>query len=215
MKIQWVAHSCFHVVLEEGTSLVFDPFSDIGYTLPELRADMVFLSHQHHDHNAADKVSGDFVLFDKPGLYREGGVTIEGIPSFHDKELGRLRGENVVFKVCAEGLTLAHLGDLGHIPGEDLLWRLKGTDVLFIPVGGVYTIDAEEAFETCKLIEPNIIIPMHYKTPALEVNLGSLNSFLETVKGYYDRSFQRESVFSFSAEGRKKRSRVVVLEKSV
>ena len=92
---------------------------------------------------------------------------------------------------------------------------LKRHRCFVYPGGGVYTIDAEEAFETCKLIEPNIIIPMHYKTPALEVNLGSLNSFLETVKGYYDRSFQRESVFSFSAEGRKKRSRVVVLEKSV
>ncbi len=214
MEIKWIAHACFHIILEDQTSLVFDPFQGIGYEIPAIQADLVFVSHQHADHNAVEKLKGNFKVFDRPGFYQEKGVEIEGITSFHDKEKGKRRGTNTIFKVSAEGLTLVHLGDLGYIPGEDIFEKLRGVDVLFIPVGGVYTIDAKEAFEICKILEPNLIIPMHYRTPGLLVKIGPLQDFIDATGEYFDRSSQRKNKIVYSVEKKKKRPRIILLENS-
>ena len=112
MKIQWIAHSCFKVYLESGKTLLFDPFDDdIGYTRSETQADIVLMSHDHHDHNSLKHIKEGYELIRTPGVFQVDDIRIEGLPCYHDKEEGKKRGENIIFKVQAEGLTLVHLGD--------------------------------------------------------------------------------------------------------
>lgn len=156
MRLTWLGHSCF--LLEgAGSSLVLDPYVDgavPGLSPLDAAADAVFCSHGHRDHGAADKVrlSG-----------RACTLTVETIPCFHDEQGGALRGENTIHIVSDGLVRVAHLGDLGHIPDETALARLRGVDALLIPVGGYYTIDARQANRLCALIEPRVVIPMHYR----------------------------------------------------
>lgn len=215
MIIQWIAHACFKVTLDNGKCLVFDPFGDIGYKMPEMEADMVFVSHSHFDHNAIEKLTGDFRVFDMVGSFSIDDVKIKGIASYHDDAFGAKRGKNIIYKVTAEGLTITHLGDLGHMPDEELYAQLEGTDILMIPVGGNYTIDAEQAFEICKRVAPNIILPMHYKTPGLAVEIGRLYHFDEKIKGFFDRAAVGKNQMEFSAADKKRRTRVIVMDNSM
>lgn len=215
MTIKWIAHACFYITLESGKTLLFDPFSGIGYEMPELTADMVFVSHSHYDHSAVDKVKGDFTVYDKPGVYEQDDVKIEGFLTYHDDVMGEARGENIIFKIKTEGVTLAHFGDLGHIPSEEIIAQLQDVDVIFVPVGGNYTIDAKQAFALCKMLNPNMIIPMHYKTPGLTVDVATIHPFIEAISGYYDRSMQGKSEITFNKDDRKKRTRVMILENSM
>ena len=215
MVIQWIAHACFKITLESGKCLVFDPFGDIGYQMPPITADVVLISHEHYDHSAAERVLGDFRIFDTEGSFELDGMKIKGISSYHDDVFGAKRGKNIIFQVEAEGLTLTHLGDLGHMPDEALYAQLKGTDVLMIPVGGNYTIDAQQAFEICKRVEPNLILPMHYKTPGLQVDIARLYHFDEAIKGYFDRSVLGKNQFEYTAADKKKRTRVIVMDNSM
>ena len=212
MKLKWIAHSCFEITLKNGKVLLFDPFSDkIGYSMPRIAADYVFSSHDHYDHSDMGKLEPGYQLFKAPGSYETEDLSVEGIASYHDAERGKVRGGNVIFKVKAEGVTLAHLGDLGHPLNEELVSRLKDVDVLMIPVGGNYPIDGEQAFEICKQIEPNVILPMHYRTALLKVDVDSVNGFVEATKGYFDRSVLGESSFHYVAEDRKKRTRIFLM----
>ncbi len=215
MIFKWIAHSCFQVTLSDGRRLVFDPFMGIGFDMPEVEADLLFMSHQHRDHNAKDSVKGRFKVFWEPGVFEEEGIRITGMETFHDKEEGARRGKNLVFLVEAEGVRFAHLGDLGHLLSEEQASRLSGLDVLMIPVGGNYTIGAEEAFELCKQIGPNIILPMHYKTPGLTVDVATLHGFIEVTSGYYDRSARGKNTLEFEAGRRKKCPRIVILDNSL
>lgn len=212
MQIQWIAHSCFKITLESGTVLLFDPFGEgIGYTMPQVEADYVFCSHDHFDHNGLDNVRPGYKLFLEPGHYEEAELVIEGIACHHDGAQGALRGNNIIFKVSAEGVSMAHLGDLGHPLNADLAAKLGKVDVLMIPVGGNYTIDAQEAFEVCKQVEPNVILPMHYRTPSLTVDVAPVAGFIQATKGYFDRSVLGESSFRYVAADRKKRTRIFLL----
>ncbi len=215
MIIQWIAHSCFKITLENGKCLLFDPFGNIGYKMPQVTADMVFISHGHYDHNAVENVMGNFRVFDTEGSFEFEGVKIKGIPSYHDEVFGSKRGKNIIFRITAEGLTLTHLGDLGHMPDEALYKELYGTDVLMIPIGGNYTIDAQQAFEICKKIEPNIILPMHYKTPGLQVEIARRYHFDEAIKGYFDCSVLGKNHFEYTAADKKKRTRVIFMDNSM
>lgn len=134
--------------------------------------------------------------------------------AFIDDAHGEKRGGNLIFRVRAEGLTLTHLGDLGHVPDETLYQELLGTDVLMIPVGGNYTIDAVQALEICRRVEPNIILPMHYKTPGLTVDVARRHLFEEAMKGYFDCSQLGKSEFSYVAADKKKRTRVIWMDPS-
>ena len=210
MILRWIAHSCFQFQFAEG-DLLIDPFEGIGYEMPELMSDVVMVSHQHYDHNAVHKVKEYSLLLDEPGEYEYNGIKISAIESFHDEEKGALRGKNLIFNIKAEGLSITHLGDLGHIPTEEQYEKLKGTDVLLIPVGGNYTIDAEKAFEICKRVRPNMIIPMHYRTPGLKVDIDKALRFEETVKGYYDISNIQENSLEIKKDDLKHSTRVIFL----
>ena len=216
MNIQWIAHSCFKITLENGTELLFDPFdSYIGYEMPALHADIVLISHEHEDHNCLRNIEGDYALVKGPGKREVKGIQIEGFETCHDHSGGAHRGKNTVFKVEADNMSVVHLGDLGCIPGDDFFEKLGAVDILCVPVGGNYTIDAQEAFEVCKRIEPNIILPMHYKTLFLKLDVAPVYAFTDLASDYYDRSRLGRSSFSIDAAGKKKRTRINILENSL
>jgi len=179
MEIAWYGHACFRL-RDKGATVVTDPYDQsIGYTLPKIRADIVTVSHNHADHNYVSGIKNAPKVVDGPGEYEIKGVFITGIATFHDRKKGAQRGRNTVFLLEFNGLTICHLGDLGHVPTQAQVEALSDIDVLLIPVGGVSTIGAPQAAEVISLLEPKIVIPMHYKTKALTLKLASVNRFLQ------------------------------------
>ncbi len=161
-----IGHAKFLIELENGLRIVTDPYDDTcGYPVTPVRADVVLVSHGHHDHCAVDTVPGVRRIIDAAGKYDLGdGVTVIAVESFHDDVQGQKRGRNLLFSIRAEGLNAIHLGDLGHIPDAAQINALGAADVLMIPVGGFYTIDAAQAKETAALLQAHVVLPMHYKT---------------------------------------------------
>lgn len=179
MVITWYGHSCFKIQSGQLT-LIIDPFDpSIGLRPPRGKADVVFVTHQHYDHNYLEGINDDAFIIEGPGEYEIKGVTCRGIASYHDAKDGKDRGLNTIYMIEVEGIILCHLGDLGQKLSNGQLEAVDGADVLFVPVGGKYTIDAEEAAEVIHQIEPKIIIPMHYKIPGLKINLDSADMFLK------------------------------------
>ena len=172
MKITWYGHACFKVETERG-SVVIDPYSPgsvPGLNLPPLEADKVLCSHGHHDHNYAQGVR---LSANEPGL------KTSSVPCWHDNEQGRLRGDNLITVVDAEGLRLVHLGDLGHMLFPQQLEALGKVDVLLVPVGGFYTIDALQAQELIAALKPGIVVPMHYRAVDCGLsNIATVEEFL-------------------------------------
>ena len=156
MKITWYGHSCFLVETDSG-SVVFDPYEPgyvPGLTLPKLSADAVICSHSHSDHAYAQGVALTGL---KPAF------TVTRLPTFHDEKGGALRGENTVTLIEAEGIRLVHLGDLGHELSGEQVSALGRVDVLLVPIGGYYTIDAKAAHNVAVSLKAKIVIPMHYR----------------------------------------------------
>lgn len=164
MEIKYLGHSSFLIKSKEG-KLVTDPFNPaIGLRFPKTEADIVTVSHDHIDHNAADLVEANPLIIDMPGEFEKNGFRITGYQSFHDKKKGAERGENIIYKLESDGISLLHMGDLGYVLQDDLVDQMGKVDILFVPVGGTYTVDAGEAIEIVKKIEPSIVIPMHFKS---------------------------------------------------
>jgi len=183
MHITWLGHSCFKIQDKE-TIIVIDPYGPgYGPKPPKLKADLVAITHDHKDHNYTDSIMGEPFKINGPGEYEFKGVYIKGIPSYHDNQQGKERGVNTIYRLEVDGVSIAHLGDLGHILNDDQLEMLEGTDVLLIPVGGVYTLDAKQAVEVISQIEPRIVIPMHYDTPEFskKIKLDSINKFCKEI----------------------------------
>ncbi len=179
MKIRYLGHSCFQLTESTGTSIVTDPYGDIGFDMPGATANAVTVSHDHYDHSNVAAVKGDPVVIDKEGQYELDGVEISAIRSFHDSENGAKRGENLIFKFRMDGVEVCHLGDLGEECSSSLIEALLPVHVLLIPVGGTYTIDAEQAKEYVDRIMPSIVIPMHYKTKGLDMDIDKADEFLD------------------------------------
>ena len=179
MDITWYGHSCFRLS-ERGATIVTDPPSeDLGYERPRIRADVVTISHEHPGHNNRVGFRGGPLFFDGPGEYEVKGVFITGIATYHDGRNGSVRGRNSVFLFEFDGVTACHLGDLGHVPSQSQVEALSAVDVLLIPVGGLHTIDASQAAEVISLIEPRLVVPMHYKTPVETAKLHTVDKFLK------------------------------------
>lgn len=179
MKIEYFGHSCFRISSENGVKIVTDPYTKVGYELPaDLTADIVALSHGHFDHNHLTGVNGVKTVLDKAGNYTASGIPFEGITTDHDPVGGALRGKNIVFKMTVDGTVVCHMGDIGERCTEKLLAAIGKVDVLLIPVGGTYTIDAEQAYEYVRKINPRIAIPMHYKPRDGALDIASADGFL-------------------------------------
>ena len=180
MKIQYLGHSCFKLTESTGTTIITDPYKGIGYELPKgLKADAVTVSHSHFDHNHVKAIGGHPRVLDKEGFYELPGVEITGIKSYHDNQGGRQLGENIIYKFRMDGLEVCHLGDLGEECSSELLEMILPVNILLIPVGGTYTVDAELAKEYVDRIMPEIVIPMHYKTRSLNLDLDKADAFLD------------------------------------
>lgn len=186
MNITWYGQSCFQISSSEGknnhVSIVIDPFGeDVGLKLPrKLEADIVLVTHDHSDHNNVKAVSGQPLVINGPGEYEAKGVFIQGIPGFHDNSRGAERRDVTIYTLGAEGMRLCHLGDLGQKElTSDQLEKIGEIDILMIPVGGVYTIDAAEAIKVMAQVEPKITIPMHYQIPKLKIKIGGVDKFLK------------------------------------
>jgi L-ascorbate metabolism protein UlaG (beta-lactamase superfamily) len=181
MEITFVGHSCFKIKGKQ-LSLVIDPYdSKVGYKLPKMEADLVLSSHDHFDHGNVSAISNPKLIVDKAGEYEVSGVFITALPTYHDDKQGAKRGQNLAFLIDIDGFSLLHLGDLGHELSDATLENIGTVDVLMIPVGGNYTIDAETATKVISSIEPGIVIPMHYKTEDLTgvEGLDGLDKFLD------------------------------------
>lgn len=168
MIISCIGHAKFLIELENGLRIVTDPYdATCGYPVTEISADVVLVSHGHHDHSAVDTVRGVETVIDAAGTYAlPEDVTIRAVEADHDDAGGSKRGKTLLFCIEAEGLRVMHLGDLGHVPTEAQLAALGSADVLMIPVGGFYTIDAPTAVTVAGLLNARVVLPMHYKTSA-------------------------------------------------
>ncbi len=179
MKIRYLGHSCFVLTESTGTTIVTDPYGKIGYSMPKVKADAVSVSHAHYDHNFVEGVSGNPVVLNEEGQCEIGGVDITAIKSYHDDNSGAERGENLIFKFRMDGVEICHLGDLGEECSSSLIENLLPVHVLLIPVGGTYTIDSEQAKEYVDRLMPSIVIPMHYKTKGLNMDIDKVDEFTD------------------------------------
>ena len=180
MKLKWLGHSCFEITLNDGRVIVTDPYDDtVGYPPLKVQADIVLSSHDHFDHNYFDAVAGKYEIINAPGTYARDGVTITGIPSFHDEARGAKRGKNTIFAVEADGLKLVHLGDLGHLPDTEAQKAvLRDVDVLLIPIGGTFTITTPEAVRLIEEYRPAAAVAMHFKNRFCGFNVVGAEGFI-------------------------------------
>lgn len=183
MNITWYGQSCFRLEAKEGSVLI-DPFKkDIGLRPPRVKDDLVLVTHEHHDHNGTEGATEESFIVRGPGEFERKGISVRGIASFHDEQQGAERGLNTIYVIKAEELTLCHLGDFGQAALDDEQLEVIGNvDVLFVPVGGTYTIDAKKAVHVIAQIEPKIVVPMHYKIPNITIpKLEGVELFIKEV----------------------------------
>ncbi|MCI9407306.1 MAG: MBL fold metallo-hydrolase [Clostridia bacterium] len=211
MKIEYLGHSCFKLTESTGTSVICDPYDEaVGYGVPEMSADAVTVSHHHYDHDAVKSVKGSPVIIDKECSYDLPGVEINAIKSFHDGEEGKLRGGNLIFKFRMDGIDVCHLGDLGEECSSALIDELLPVNVLLIPVGGTYTIDAEMAKEYVDRIMPEVVIPMHYRDKGCKLDIEKVDAFLNL---FDDVEEAEESAIELMRNDLKDDTKIVVLRR--
>lgn len=181
MKITWLGHSAFLLEESTGTTVVTDPYGEsiVGYRMRQVTADAVTLSHHHRDHDEVSRVGGSPQVYDTVGAWEVKGVDITSMHSWHDPEQGSKRGPNLIFKYRMDGVDLCHLGDIGEECDAETGDLIGTVNVLMIPVGGNYTIDAAQAKEYVDFLMPDIVIPMHFRTPSCAVDIGRLDDFLD------------------------------------
>ena len=214
MKIEYLGHSCFKLTESTGTSIVCDPYSEeVGFHMPALSADAVTVSHGHYDHNAIEKVGGNPKIIDKESSIDLSGVEINSVKSFHDGNRGKKRGENIIFKFRMDGIDVCHLGDLGEDCSSDLIETVLPVNVLLIPVGGNYTLDAEMAKEYVDRIMPDIVIPMHYRTKDCKLDIDKVDEFLNLFDGECIEETEGNSV-ELSRSDLGGETKIIVLRKS-
>lgn len=215
MKIEYLGHSCFKLTESTGTCVVCDPYSEetVGYAMPKVTADAVTVSHHHDDHDFIANVGGNPVIIDKESSFDLPGVEINSVKSFHDGNRGKKRGENVIFKFRMDGIDICHLGDLGEACSLDLIETILPVNVLLIPVGGNYTIDAEMAKEYVDRIMPEIVIPMHFRTKDSKIDIDKLDGFLNLFDGDCIEE-KEESSLELSRSDLTEETKIIVLRRA-
>ncbi len=179
MKIRWIGHAAFYIETAEGLRIRTDPYDgSIGLPASNLPADVVTVSHEHYDHNAVNLVPDSPKVIRGIGEWTVGSAVFRGVASFHDEVGGAQRGPNTIFVIAADGLTVVHLGDLGHSLTDKQRSAIGHVDVLLVPVGGKYTIDAAGAAAVVDAISPRIVVPMHFRIPNLTIEISDAEQFL-------------------------------------
>lgn len=214
MKIRYIGHSCFAIETRAGLRLVIDPYDNtIGLTPVHEQADIVLITHHHFDHDYVQGVEGDYSLVDGPGTSEVQGVRITGLEVPHDDAGGSKRGVVTAYLIEADGRRLLHMGDVGDMPQDSFFDALGRIDVLMVPIGGTYTVDAAGAKAIIDRVQPNLVIPMHYKTNRLKLNIAPAAPFVAAAKHDYDIQRQGD-VLILSGDTKKKRGRIILMENS-
>ncbi len=183
VQVTWNGHACF--TLSDGSkSVIFDPFKGIGLPEPATKADIILCSHSHADHNNAAKVQHQtsVVMEAFTGQREIDGIVVSGIPTFHDDTQGGKRGKNSVYVVEMDKLRFCHLGDLGHALSPSQVKEVAPVDVLFVPIGGFFTIGPDEARKTGDSLKPAITVPMHYKMAGMSPTFNALHTLDDFLK---------------------------------
>lgn len=181
MKIEWLGHSCFKLTESTGTTIVTDPYDKeiVGFEMTKTSADVVTCSHQHKDHNAIVRVDGEPMVLSECGFWEVKGVDISSMRAYHDDKLGKKRGENKIFRFRMDGIDICHMGDIGEECTVRLADGIGSVNIIMIPVGGNYTIDAKQAKKYVDILMPDVVIPMHFKTPKSEIDIEKLDEFID------------------------------------
>ncbi|MCB0208732.1 MAG: MBL fold metallo-hydrolase [Anaerolineae bacterium] len=208
MEIVWYGHSCFRIKDRTATVLT-DPYDkSLGLALPRMRADIVTVSHDSPHHNAVHNVKPDFKVIDGPGEYEIGGTFVTGVQLYPPKN-SSAPARNNVYVIYMENLAVCHMGDLHHIPTQSQVEGLGSIDILMIPVGGHKALSAAQAAEVISLIEPYIVIPMHYSLPEMTIELDPVSKFLKEMG---IAKADPESAFKITKSTLPEETQVVLLE---
>jgi len=185
MRIKWYGHAAFLITSDQGVRVMMDPYEpgafggQLSYDRIHDSVDLVLTSHEHADHNYTKDLPGSPQIVSGAGTTTIKGMTIKGIATFHDPTQGSERGVNTVFTFNVDGIQVCHLGDLGHVLSLNEVAQIGPVDLLLIPVGGFYTIDAREAARVAELMKPKILIPMHFKTEKCGFPIAPVEDFLK------------------------------------
>jgi len=218
MNIVWHGQSFFEIIAKnrkEGeTKIVIDPFEAdfVGLKFPKTEADIVLISHEHKDHSNAKAVGGNPFIIDTPGEYEVKDVFVKSVPAFHDDVNGKERGLVIMFTIQAEGIKIGFLSDLGQKElTSEQVDGLGAVDILFIPVGGTYTIGPKDAAEIISQIEPGIVIPMHYKVPGLKIELEDVSKFLKEMGTEGIEPLPKAKITSKDLPGEDEETKIILL----
>jgi L-ascorbate metabolism protein UlaG (beta-lactamase superfamily) len=185
MRVKWLGHSCFLITSRGGLRVITDPYAvggGINYSPIKETADVVVVSHGHDDHSNVSAVQGKPEVVKGDGKKTARGIQFKGIATYHDASQGKRGGLNTVFCFTIDDIKLCHLGDLGHVLSPEQVSEIGAVDILLVPVGGFFTIDASEASEVCNQLKPKVIIPMHFKTPKCAYPIAGVEDFLRGKK---------------------------------
>ena len=180
MKLQYLGHASFRIISEMGTTIVPDPYDSkmVGFEMARVRCDVVTASHHHGDHDCLDSILGNPAVLDEVIACAADDIAVESYSTFHDDVKGAKRGTNLVFSFLVDGLKVVHLGDIGCLD-EEIVAKIKGCDVLLLPVGGTFTVDAKGAKWYVDEVCPQIVVPMHYNTDEHAFNVDGVEPFLQ------------------------------------
>jgi L-ascorbate metabolism protein UlaG (beta-lactamase superfamily) len=185
MKVKWLGHASFLITSKGGTKIITDPYAvggGIDYSPIRETADVVLVSHDHGDHSNVSAVQGKPEVVRGSGKKAAKGIEFKGIATSHDASQGTERGSNTVFCFTIDDLKLCHLGDLGHVLSPGQVTQIGAVDILFVPVGGFFTVDATVASQVCDQLKPRVTIPMHFKTPKCAYPIAGVEDFLRGKK---------------------------------
>jgi L-ascorbate metabolism protein UlaG (beta-lactamase superfamily) len=185
MHIIWHGQSFFQILAArakaEQVSIAIDPFDEsTGLKPPSFSADILLITHDHSDHNNKKIIKGEPLTIEGPGEYESKEIYIMGIPSWHDEKEGKEKGANAIYVIDAEEMRICHLGDFGQKElTTEQIEKIGDVDILMVPVGGNFTLDAKGAAKVIAQIEPRIVIPMHYHLPNMKIKLDGVDQFLK------------------------------------
>lgn len=211
MNIKWLGHACFLITAKDGLRIITDPYAvggGIKYAPVTQAADIVTVSHEHGDHSNASAVQGRPEIIKDSGDSLVRGIAFRGIATYHDASQGQERGPNTVFCFEVDGMRVCHLGDLGHPLDPGQVKEIGAVDILFVPVGGFYTIDANVAAQTVAQLKPRTAIPMHFRTARCDYPIADAEDFL---KGNTDVTRYEGSEVDFEVDSLPAATRVVLL----
>ena len=211
MKVKWLGHASFLITSDDGIRIITDPYitgGDLSYAEITETADIVTVSHDHFDHNNVSSVRGSPEVVRK-GMVEVKGISFRSVSSYHDEEGGKLRGGNTIFCLTVSGVGVCHLGDLGHRLSDKQAIEIGPVDVLLIPVGGYFTIDAKAATGVCNRLKPGVVIPMHYRNEQCAFPIAGVDEFLE---GKEDVSRPDASEAEFRAGELPASTRIIILK---